>query len=193
MTISTTIYKIFFFQLVIWLNSLKICWGKILCITLLYCYCFPWKRTFQPIVPKKDKSRGDRGTLGRFSTFGHRVIISSHKWIICPWNGRVRYKGLFRISCRGGGYPFLTRFPRRGMNILQRCWGGGFQFFICTKKQNMAKCSFRAIHPADFVRFAPAALKIFLHPGGYPFLTESPRGGMRFLRALFPKKGPPPP
>ena len=74
----------------------------------------------------------------------------------------------------------------RGMNILQKFWleGGGYPFFTHRKnKRNMAENPFRAIPPAPidaaFARFAPAALKSFRHPGrgGYPFLTETLRGG----------------
>ena len=59
----------------------------------------------------------------------------------------------------------------------------------------MAKYSFRAIHPANFVRFAPAALKIFLHPGGgVPILDGvSQGGGYAFFTGIFPEKYHPPP
>ena len=51
---------------------------------------------------------------------------------------------------------------------------------------------------APFAQFAPADLKSFRHPGGYPFFTEIPRGvpkfysdcegaGMHFLWVIFPK------
>ena len=33
-----------------------------------------------------------------FSTFGHRMIISSRKWIICPWNERGRYMALLCLT-----------------------------------------------------------------------------------------------
>ena len=58
--------------------------------------------------------------------------------------------------------------------------------------------------PADFARFAPAALKSFQHPGGggYPFLTATPRGvpkfygdsegGYAFFTGTFPEKDHPP-
>ena len=82
--------------------------------------------------------------------------------------------------------------------------------FLHTQKKNteQSKISLSRNSPATldapFVRFAPAALNSLRLPGGGPIFdcdseggyqnfTVIPRGGMRFLRALFPKRTPPPP
>ena len=117
-----------------------------------------------------------------------------------------RYKGLFIISrkgvhCWGGGYLFLTRFPRGGgMNIF-RCRGVGIHFFI-NQKKNMAECHFgqfpchpgcphRLIHPCCPEKLlVPREGYTFLqrHQGGYQNFAET-RGGRKIasLQALFLK------
>ena len=126
----------------------------------------------------------------------------------------VFHKALFRISHKWGGtfagvgHPFLGRFPRGYEYFSKVPRGRGVSIFLHTQKETeQSKISLSRNSPtaldASFARFAPAALKSFRHPGGYPFLTATPRGyqnftliprgGMCFLRALFPKRTPPPP
>ena len=102
-------------------------------------------------------------------------------------------KGLFRISRKGGGgpfagggYPFLTRFPRGGTKILRRLRGGVSIFYTHKKRNRTKQISLSHNSPAaldaPYARFAPAALKSSRHPGGgYPFLTATPRGGYQNL------------
>ena len=90
-----------------------------------------------------------------------------------------------------GGYQNFTETPR-GVSIL----------YTNTKKDTeQSKISLSRNSPAaldaPLARFASAALKSFQHPGrsGVPiFDSDSERGGggMRFLRALFPKRTTPP-
>ena len=89
------------------------------------------------------------------------------------------------------------------MDILQRCRGGGVSIFYTHKKEREIAqfprhpgCPFRAIRPC--------CLKKLLAPlGWYPFLTETPRGGVpkfyaeaeggTFFTDTFPEKYHPPP
>ena len=105
--------------------------------------------------------------------------------------------------------PALNNFRHPWLWIFCEGAEGGYPFFTHTKKEKeQSKISLSRNSPATldapFVRFAPAALKIFRLLGGGPFLTETPRGrvpkffgdseegGMRFLWALFPKRTTPP-
>ena len=98
-----------------------------------------------------------------------------------------------------GGYPFLTRFPRGGMNVLLR-FRGGYPFVTHTQKQEHGKmpllhysrcrgCLFRTICPCCSEKLVTPWGYLFLtdSEGGYQNFTETPRGGYGFLRALFPK------
>ena len=106
---------------------------------------------------------------------------------------------------------FLTRLPRGGMNILQRCrgWGRGIHFFYTHKKQNRTwqnapftqfprrpRCPFRAIRPCCPEKLpAPWGVPIFdsYSEGGYQNFTVTPREGYAFFTGTFPEKGPPSP
>ena len=84
-------------------------------------------------------------------------------------------KKIFPPKREGGGYPFLTRFPRRGMDILQRCRRG--VSILYTKKKTQQKAP-AALDASEVSTLAPAALKTFRHlEGGTCFWTETPRRG----------------
>ena len=57
----------------------------------------------------------------------------------------------FRLKLRDcseflvGGYPFLTRLPRRGDKYFAKVLTGVSIFYTKKKKKNMAKCPFRAL------------------------------------------------
>ena len=105
-----------------------------------------------------------------------------------------------------GGVPVSDKVFKGGgyQNFTETLRGGGYQFFTHTKKETeQSKISLSRNFPtgldAPFARFAPAATKSFRYPGGapifdsdseggYQYFTETPRGGMRFLWALFPKR-----
>ena len=79
----------------------------------------------------------------------------------CPTSMNY-FRDCSEFLVRGGGvvlllgrYPFLTRFPRGGMNILQRHGGGASIFYIYKKNTEHGKmsllhdspCRFCTIHP----------------------------------------------
>ena len=117
----------------------------------------------------------------------------------------------FRVRGYGtlaGGYLFLTMFPR-GIYV-QRCRGGGISIFYKHEKQkkriwqNAPFAQFPAALNAPFVRFTPAALKSFRHPGGGIHFWqriwgrelksyEGSKGGVSIFYGHFSQKLPPPP
>ena len=119
------------------------------------------------------------------------------KWTILPrWQN----------SRTGPGLWLAFEFYDKGCSeflVYYKGAEGGIHFYTeKRKKQNMTKCSFRAIPPGLDDTSAPftlAALKIFWHPGGgvpifdrlrggYQNFRETPKRGTHFFTGTFPEK-----
>ena len=99
----------------------------------------------------------------------------------------------------GGGYPFLTRFPKGGYEYFAKVQRGDIHFLHTKKNTEQGKMSLSRDSPDNFARFTPAALKSWGVPildgepkGGIPEFYGDSEGGMHFLWA-FSQKVPPTP